>query len=1051
MVFLLSAVQLLAQNRTVTGKVTDEKGAAVAGASVKAKGSTKGAITGNDGTFSISVPEKTKQLVITGIGLAEQTVDIPSSGVIAVKMAPKGESLDEVLVQVPYGTVKKANVTGSAASVTSKQISNQSVTAVTSALEGLVTGIQATNGGGQPGNNNASIRIRGTGSIVASNAPLYVVNGIPYDGDISSLSTDDIETVDVLKDAAASALYGARASNGLIMITTKKGKKGAAKVTLNLRQGYSNRAIPEYDRLNSPQYYEMAWEAMKNSRIFASGDNPSDAGIFASKNLITSASGLNYNQYNVADDKLIDPVTGKINSSAKMLWNERYEDYLLRTASRTNLNLNVAGASDKNDYFFSVGYLDEKGVMVNSDFKRYTLRLSANSSPLSWLNTGVSLDGAYSNQNFIDQVGNSSLNPFLISRNIAPIYPVFQHDWTTGEIIKDAQGNPIYDYGDPNYAGQKTRRYFAGSNPLGSANLDINNAKFLNANFSAYVELKFLKHFSLKNTFGGNYYTETDKSYLNKLYGASYLIGGSTTISNSNHLSSTINQVLSWANTYSKNNFRVLFGHEAYSNQISYLEASGKNNLYNDLNDLASDSSINNNPYSTNDKLNIEGYFSNFNYDYDGKYLFSASYRKDGSSRFKTNRWGDFYSFGIGWRVSQEHFLTRFKWINDLKLRASYGQQGNENINAPESKDGKTYSVNYYIDRQWYYPNANGAYVAQTHMSNPNLKWENNMIFNVGLDFSLFNKRLQGTVEFFNRKTKNMIFDVPLMSATGFNSIYMNAGSMKNYGVEISLGYNVISKKNFDWRVDLNLTSYKNEVLEIPDALSGRGFQSGMSRIIPGQPVYNFYYLRNFKGVDPSTGLALYLKDVNDASGKIVTQKLTDIPTDASYYYQGNPIPKFNGGLTNSLKFRNIEFSCITTFSYGGQFYDDNYAGLMAGSNSTSGNNWHTDILNRWQKVGDITNVPRVQLSASQFDAASTRFLFDASWLNIKNVAFTYFLPKAVTSKLSISDLNFKFSVDNVWLFTNKRGSNPQQGFSGRASAAYPPMRTVNFGLSITF
>jgi len=1036
MFFLFSVAQVWAQNRTITGKVTDEKGAAVAGATVKADGSTKGTSTGSDGTFSLSVSPNVKSITISGLGLTTQKVTIPSSGVINASMSISRDVIEEVVVQVPYGTIKKTAFTGSESTVSTKDIQKQQVTSITNVLDGLVPGIVATNGGGQPGDNNARIRIRGFGSLNASSAPLYVVNGVPYDGDISAISTDDIDNVSVLKDAAAASLYGSRAANGVIMITTKKGKKGRYTSTLSIRQGFSSRGIPEYDRIDQKTYYETMWEAKRNGLVYGSGKTFAEAGQTASADLVNN--DLIYNAYNVSATTLLDPTSGKLNSNAKLLWTDKWEDALFQKANRTNINFNVSGASDRNDFFLSLGYLNEQGTIVNSGYKRYTFRVNSNSTPTSWLSTGINLDGSYSKTAFSPRSGSFANNPFYFSRFVAPIYPVYQRNKTTGEIVTDANGYS-WDWGVPNQMG--TRPFQTNSNPVGSNFLDENSSNTYNANANTFLEVKFTNNLSLKNTVGINLYEDRYKRYQNNMYGDAQNVHGRTTVSSDRQISITANQVLSWGKAFGKHNVKMLAGHESYYYNYNYLDATRTNNKYQNLNGLDNDSTNEGQPSSFEDNHRIESYFAGLNYDLNSKYLFSASVRRDGSSRFSPeNRWGTFFSVGGGWRISEEKFMQSVKWVNDLKLKVSYGEQGNENLGS---------GLNYYIYRAWYRADNVGGFIKPTRKSNYNLKWEGNRVANFGLDFTLFNRKLQGTVEYFTRYTTDMLFDVPLSPATGFLSQYQNVGQLKNYGIELQLGYNAIKTKGFDWRIDLNLTSFKNVMQQMPiEFEKNQGFVSGSKKIYTGHSIFDFY-LREFAGVDQSTGLALYYADVLDANKKPTGERiLTSDPNKASFYYNGSAIPKFTGGLTNSFRFKNWEVSLLVTFSYGGKFYDGNYSGLM--HTGTYGTAWHTDILQRWQKPGDVTNVPRVQAN-SGLDASSTRFLFDASYINFKNFTISYNIPKAVISKWKISGMSMFTNIDNMLLITSKKGSDPQNSFGGTTDASYTPFRTVTFGLNVNF
>jgi TonB-linked SusC/RagA family outer membrane protein len=423
------------------------------------------------------------------------------------------------------------------------------------------------------------------------------------------------------------------------------------------------------------------------------------------------------------------------------------------------------------------------------------------------------------------------------------------------------------------------------------------------------------------------------------------------------------------------------------------------------------------------------------NYDYNQKYLASASVRRDGSSRFADSvRWGNFYSAGLGWRISQEDFLKNVSWINDLKLRASYGEVGQDNI-------GLLYQyINYFTFDGF------GNYTRSSLIANPNLHWEKNKKFNVGVDFLLFKNRLQGTVEYFNNASSDLLFRVPLQPSATNTDQWQNIGSSTNKGVELQLGYTVIKRANFDWRADLNLTHLKNVVTKLPPRQAEKGIPTGTKKISIGHSIFDFW-LKDFAGVDASNGDALYYKDVLDANGKVTGRVLTNNINSATYYYFGSAIPDINGGLTNTFRYKNFSLSVLLTFAYGGKFYDGNYAGLMSATNY--GNALSTDILNRWQKPGDVTNVPRVQNAIANQEGQSNRFLFDASYLNIKNTTLSYTLGKQLADRLHLSNVQVFGTVDNGYLFTAKKGMDPQRAFNGTSDASYPPFRTITFGLNL--
>jgi TonB-linked SusC/RagA family outer membrane protein len=1028
----IGITQLMAQNRTVSGKVTDEKGAAVGNASVIVKGTTIGTTTKADGTFSLSVPSSAKALIVSSLNFAPKELSIGGKNAVAVQLTASSSELTEVVVQVPYGTVKKSSFTGSEGTISAATFDRQQNTSALRAIDGLIPGVSSTNGGGAPGT-SPDIRIRGFGSVNANSAPLYVLNGVPYDGTISGISTDDIESLTVLKDAAATNLYGSRAANGVVMITTKKGKKGRASVQASMRQGYSSRAIPEYDRLGAKDYYEVFWEAFRNQYYYGNGQTFAQSGQNASS-VLTSASGLVYNAYNVAGSSLVDPVTGKLNSSAQLLWNEPWSDALFQSAQRSNPTISISGADDKTDYYISGSYVNEQGVAKFSNYRRYQFRSTVNTKATDWLKTGLNFDGSSDQRDGLFAGGTATSNPFYYSRQMGPIYPVYQHDLTSGAIIKDANGNPVYDFGTPTQMG--SRPYAANSNLLGTLSLDVRNQKRLNGNINVYAEAKFLKYFSFKTSLGLNYFENNAITYQNNQYGDAAGVKGRSTVSSTRNTSLTGNEVLTYAREFGKHNVTVLAGHENYKYYTTQLSATKTGFNYNGQTALDNAATVESPPSSSEDTRTIESYFGSANYSFDNKYFVSGSLRTDGSSRFaKDNRWGTFYSVGLGWVATNEKFLQNVKWLDYLKLRGSYGEAGNDDIGL------------YYQSVNYYYADGYGNFATPSRLANPALKWESNANLTFGLEFTVLKKRLSGTIELYDRRSRDLLFLVPLPPALGFNGgVYQNIGQSKNTGVELQLAYTAIRKKDFNWKIDFNITTFTNKLTKLPPTQQVTGIVTGNKKYTEGRSIYDFW-LREFAGVDPSNGLSLYYYDILGSDGKPTGQRqLTSDQTKASFYYNGSAIPKFFGGITNTFSYKNFDLSVLLTYSYGGKYYDGNYSGIMGiGSPGTA---WSTDILKRWQKPGDVTNVPRVQVSSGQ-DATSTRFLLDASHANLKNITLGYKLLPSVAKKLYLNDLRFFTSIDNAYIFTAKKGGDPQQSFDGNVSATYPPYRTITFGITV--
>ncbi len=1039
---LLSAIFLLlvnstAQNRTVTGKVTDDKGLPVANASVVVKGTKQGTATNNLGEYTLSVPPTAKALVVSSVGMTVREISI-SAGNFDVSLAPDPNTMTNVIVTVPYGTVKKTAFTGSENTINAATIQKQQVTDITHVLEGLIPGITATNGGGAPGSANADIEIRGPSSINLTSSPLYVLNGVPYFGSISAISNDDIESVTVLKDAAASALYGSRAANGVIMITTKKGKKGKPAITASVRQGFMSRGIPEYERVGPKEYYELFWESYRNAYL-SQGQTPAAAGIAAS-NVLTSPTGLVYNAYNVPGNKLVDSITGKLDPNAKLLWNESWEDVLFRTASRTNANINISGASDNMDYFISAGYLNEQGIVRNSDYRRFNLRLNLNVQANEWFTTGINIDGATAKRNDLLATGSFTSNPFYYSRSMGPIYPVYQHDPVTGAFV-DSLGEHRLDYGVPEQMG--TRPYAGRSNLRGTLDLDDNNSDIFNGNANVYGEIKFLKNFSFRATLGLNIYSDYATAYQNNQYGDAAPStpggsdGGRSTKTQTKQFTLTGNEVLTWKKVLNgRHDLAILAGHENYKFRVNSLSGSKSGFVFPDQSELDNGATSTSPATSQEDNHRIESFFGDVKYTYNSRYGLSASYRTDGSSRFHPDvRWGNFYSVGATWRASQERFLRDVRWLSELKLRASYGEQGNESIGL------------FYQYHDYYYADGVGGYTRGRY-ANPDLKWEKNQATNIAVDMGFLKNRVTLTAEWFNKVSEDLLFDVP-GALSNIPTIYLNSGTLRNRGYELALGYNPIRSHNFNWRIDANVTHFKNKVTAVPPlpVYEKNGITRGVQNVQVGHSIYDFY-LPEYAGVDASNGDALYYTDILDAAGnstgvRTITNRLT---TTTTKYYIGSSLPKISGGLTNSFNYKGFDLSILLTFAYGGLFYDANYAGLM--HRGSAGLSWSKDIEQRWQKPGDVTTVPRLQSEIAGQDGASSRWLIDGSWLNIKNITLSYTVPKTLIKKV-LNGLTIYVNVDNAHLFTAKKGIDPQRSFDGTSDASYTPFRTITAGFTV--
>ena len=619
-------------------------------------------------------------MVISFVGMRTQELAIKPN--MKVLLKSDSELLDEVMV-VAYGTAKKSSFTGSASTIDSKKLASRPITNVTKGLEGQTTGVLTTSGSGQPGE-SSSVVIRGFGSINASKNPLYVVDGIPFDGSLSSINPSDIETMTILKDASAGALYGARGANGVVMITTKKGKEGKTQVNLRSTVGWASRAIKEYDMLDQKEFVQLSYEALRNGYVFENGYSWANAESTARERLGATLGGERYNPFkNYAWNEIINPETGQVQADAQSAWNESWMDALQKNdAFRHEHQLSLSGGNEKTKYMFSLGYLNEDGILTSTGFQRYNARANVSSTVTDWFTANLNTSLAHSLQNFSDYSGSSVSNVWYSAQFVSPLFPMYMKD-LEGKNILGEDGRPQLDYGENGRPGS-----YNDYNPLGGLLDDKSDVK--NDVASVRTGLTFgsdsdnfgiFKGLKLALNFGVDYRNQLQKAYMNMHHGNQATAGGLLMKYNTRMQSYTFNQLLTWNRSFGMHNFDLLAGHEFYAYKYEYMNA-GKTNLVDGILELRPGTTL----YSADSYTNnyrIESWLGRFNYNYDEKYYFSASLRTDGSSRFyKDNRWGTFWSLGGNWRISREAFMEDVEWVKNLSLKVSYGEQGNDNIGS---------------------------------------------------------------------------------------------------------------------------------------------------------------------------------------------------------------------------------------------------------------------------------------------------------------------------------------------------------------------------------
>jgi len=1035
-------IGFLTAQTLVRGTVVDDTGEPAIGATIQVQGTTQGTVTDIDGNFTLSAPAD-GVLIISYVGY--QTQEVPVSPNVRVVLTTDTEVLDEVIV-VAYGTSTKGTFTGSAGVVDSERLDMRQISNVSNALSGNVAGVQILNNDGQPGS-SATVRIRGVGSINAGMDPLYVVDGIPFDGDLSSLNPSDIESMTVLKDAASTALYGSRGANGIIMITTKQGK-GKSTVSLEARYGVNSRSLRNYDVLTSPKnYLEQSYRAIYNAGIYNLNYDPVRANRYANQKIVTKTEGgSGYSIYTVPEGELLIGMNGMLNPNATLGYSDgefyytpdNWADETFSNNPRQEYNISIAGGTDRGNHYISFGYLNDQGVVSNSGFERFSTRFNGDYKVKDWFKVGANMNYNYSNSHFSDEntATSSSGNAFFIANYIAPIYPIYVRNAEDKQIAL-LNGKRIYDYGD----GQSTnfdRSFMSIANPAGDLMFnDINYAMDI-FNGSWYAELTPLEGLTLTARYGLNVNNRKYSDLGNVYMGQSAPTGSA--YQQLNRYFGFNQQYLAHYN-YAldhHNNFDITVGYDeyTYSNQMLYAAGS---NLYNPESYYVSNAIDNLRGGGTLNEYATRGIISRLNYSYDNKYFGNVAYRRDASSRFHPDRrWGNFWSASGAWLMSSEDFLDSVEWLDMLKLKASFGQQGNDDIG------------NYYawLD-QFRLTGADGIFAdgALVYKGNADLSWETSTSYNIGFDYAMLNNTLSGSLEYFGRRSGDMLYNKPTAGSIGYTSVPMNIGSMTNSGIELDLNWNAVKTRDVNVDVYLNATSIKNRINKLHPDLDGRMID-GTRIYEEGESMYRMY-LVEYGGVNAETGLAEYW-----ATGDDDERYLTDDYAIAQNHRISteNLLPKVYGGFGTSVTAYGFDAGIQFAYQLGGKIFDSGYQRLMhSGLSSSAGMNWHKDIYNAWTPENTNTDVPRLNANDRYASSTSTRFLTSSNYLSLNSVTFGYTVPVEKLASIDISRLRVYIVAENVGILTSRKGLDPRQSYISATTARYTPIRSVSGGVSLTF
>ncbi len=1009
----------------------------------------------------MNVPSGDATLIFNFLGYVAQEVKVSGRSTINVTLSEDAKALEEVVV-VGYSTTTKESFTGTAKVVSAQKLETKSVSNVSQALAGEVAGVRIVNTSGQPGT-EATVRIRGIGSVNGNRDPLYVVDGVPFNGSINSINPADIESTTVLKDAAATAIYGSRGANGVIVITTKTGRGKDNYIEVDANFGTNQALLPRYNTIKSPeQFIGLGWESLYNYGVAAGNYNDAQATAYANSRLFSN-SGINpkYNLWSATGAELIDPATRTVRPGVTRKYNpENWEDYGFQNSGRSEVNVKFGGSSDKTHYYSSFGYLKDVGYLINSDYERLSARLNLTQEINNWLTGAFNFNYARSETNNNGQSSDSG-SIFWFVDNIPSIYPLYSRD-AEGNFVSDPIfGGNQFDYG-------VGRGFGALTNAIADATYDTNRSNRNELNGNASLNVNIAEGLTLENRIGAQYYHNKFLNRGNKYYGGSASQNGSLFHQRTEVFSYNLLNLLRYNKSFGQHNVEALAAHEVTDWELNRITASGQNLVDPNIEDL-SNAVVHNPSAGFTEQYTLESYFAQVNYDFSNKYFLSATIRRDGSSRFRKDKWGTFGSVGAGWMITSEDFMSNQNIFDMLKLKASYGLIGDQA------------GVGYYpgydifnIDNL----NDNPAFSFSTK-GNLDLTWETSRQFQTGIDFEVANNRIYGSVDYYIKNTTDLIFERRVGPSLGYALIQVNDGNLRNQGLEFDVTGDVFQGKDYRLSLGVNGEIFSNKITEMPtDPVKGQPKPidvQGQYAWSKGHSIYDFY-LREWAGVDPQDGTGMWNVVYNDANGNDMLDDGEGIANLNDYLYN-NPdvsegdlkttttkkysaatlkyngksaIPDVRGAVNLSGGYKGFDLRVQMLYSFGGYAYDGAYANLMH-NDLVGSNNWHQDIMNRWQKEGDVTDVPRLSRGYdANVASSSTRFLTKANYMVLNNVRLTYTVPSNFVSKYGIGGLSVWLSGDNLWINTARDGFNPSTAEAGSSSTyRYSPLSTFTAGLRV--
>ncbi|WP_256010868.1 SusC/RagA family TonB-linked outer membrane protein [Desertivirga xinjiangensis] len=1046
---LIPFINCLAQEHLVKGKVSEEhSGRPLQGVRVNIKDSKHSALTDLGGNYQLLVPNENSVLIYSSIGYEKQEVSLRGRSILDVFLKQSNQTLDEVMV-VAYGTVRKESFTGSVSEVRSETFENRPITSFEKALQGAASGVQVTSVSGQPGS-SSTVRIRGVGSFNASSTPLYVLDGVAitngnmsymaqsdvtYTGDVlSSLNPNDIESVTVLKDASASAIYGSRAANGVILINTKKGKAGKTNFSARSNAGYSSEAVSKHAVLNGAEYYKLYWDYYYKQRR-ALNDSETDAVSFANKQTNKTLFGSETkSNYNTTSPYVAN---GVLAENARLYYDTDWRKEVLRRGLTKNIDISAEGGAEKIKFFVSGGYFSQDGIVLGSDFKRYSGRFNISNDVSDNFTVGITNHLSYTDQN-TPAGGTGAANPVRFGDLVSNIYPLYALDSNGEPLINSITGQREYNYSNP-----LTNDY----NPLALNELDEYNTRTARVITSPFAELKILKTLKARSTVGIDYIANRERQFYNMQHGNGTGVRGRGYRFSREDITLTFINTLNYNKTFGEHSVDVLLGQEAYKTKRDNTYSQATNFAFPGADELIG-ASIPSIARSFLSEQKFESYFTRLNYSYKNRYYISGSFRRDGSSVFGPGfKFGNFYSIGGAWRLSQENFLSEIEFLDELKLKASYGVSGNDRLGVDNNRSLE----NRYAWQALYSLGKN--YEGQTGMNfsqleNRDLHWEKTRSTDIGLEVSFLKNRISAEISYYNRGSDELLFQKPLSKLTGFDYINSNLGAMDNRGFEIFLKSKPLGSKELDWTTSFNLTSNKNTIRRMTQ---NEIIENGTSkRWTVGEDRYQ-WYIREYAGIDPQTGRPLWYVDELGTDGKPNGNRLTTSnPSLATQYGgQGSSLPKVTGGFNNTFRYENFDLNIFTYFSAGNKIYDSLYSLLMHGG-ETSGTQMSRDILNAWKNPGDITDVPRFAVTNTDLgNYTSSRFLVDGSYIRVKNLTLGYSLNQRLLRSAKLSSARIYLMAENPFTLAKHKGMDPEIENSGISSSDVPNIKTISLGINI--